>query len=102
MKRLVQLKIAATLDPTGKKIVHNHSSNGHQKFTAAEVAALRTDLLQMGMDHLHAAEMLSSFLVGRGYGVSRQRAREAVARLESAHCEVEAVRQELDMLALVM
>jgi hypothetical protein len=74
----------------------------YQKFSAAEIAALRTDLLQTGMDHWQAAEMLSSFLTGRGYGVSRQRAREAVERLESNHCEVEAMQQELDRLALVM
>jgi hypothetical protein len=74
----------------------------NQKFTSAEIAALRTDLLQMGMDHWQAAEMLKTFLVGRGYGVSRERAQEAVARLESVHCAVEAMHHELDSLALVM
>lgn len=76
--------------------------HNHRKFTASEIAALRTDMLQMGMDHWQAAEMLSSFLVGRGYGVCRQRAREAVARLEQEHCAVDAMHQELDSLALVM
>jgi hypothetical protein len=74
----------------------------HRKFTASELAALRTDLLQMGMDQWQAAEMVSSFLAGRGYGVNRQRAREAVARLEKEHCPLEAMHQELDSLALVM
>jgi hypothetical protein len=74
----------------------------HRKFTANELTALRTDLLQMGMDHWQAAEMVSSFLAGRGYGVNRQRAREAVARLEKEHCGMDAMYQELDSLALVM
>ncbi len=73
-----------------------------RKFSAAEIAALRSDLLQMGMDHWQAAEMLSAFLTGRGYGVSRERAQEAVARLESVHCAVDAMHHELDGLALVM
>ncbi len=79
---------------------HNQASN--QKFTAAEIAALRTDLLQTGMDNWQAAELLKQFLTGRGYGVSRERAQEAVARLESAHCAVDVMHQELDSLALVM
>jgi hypothetical protein len=73
-----------------------------QKFSSAEITSLRMDLLQNGMDHWQAAEMLSSFLTGRGYGVNRERAREAVERLERIHCEPEAMRQELDKLALVM
>jgi hypothetical protein len=72
------------------------------KFTAAEIAALRSDMLQMGMDNWQAAEMVSSFLTGRGYGVSRQRAREAVERMESNNCAIEAMQYELDSLALVM
>jgi hypothetical protein len=80
----------------------NQDQFSNQKFSAAEIAALRTDLLQMGMDHWQAAELLKQFLTGRGYGVSRERAQEAVARLESAHCAVDAMHQELDTLALVM
>lgn len=83
-------------------VLEGQLHQNHRKFTASEIASLRTDLLQMGMDHWQAAEMLSSFLVGRGYGVNRQRAREAVARLEKEHCAVEAMHHELDRLALVM
>lgn len=83
-------------------MTQGHTQHTHRRFTASELAALRTDLLQMGMDHWQAAEMLSSFLVGRGYGVNRQHAREAVARLEREHCAIDVMHQELDRLALVM
>ena len=56
------------------------------KFSAAELAVLRTDLQQTWTDHFQAAEMVTSFLIGRGYGVCRQKAREAVARMETANC----------------
>ena len=41
------------------------------RFTATELAALRSDLLQGSMmDSYEAAELLQVFLMGRGYGVS--------------------------------
>jgi hypothetical protein len=75
---------------------------GEERFTTAEVAALRNDLLQSGVDHWQAAEMLSVFLTGRGYGISRQNARDAVSRMETAGCSVECMQRELEQLALVM
>ena len=45
-----------------------------------ELQELRDGLLQHGLDHWQAADLISSFLAGRGYGVSRQSARDAVAR----------------------
>jgi hypothetical protein len=72
------------------------------KFSAAELAVLRTDLQQTWTDHFQAAEMVTSFLIGRGYGVCRQKAREAVARMETANCAIEFMQSELDRLALVM
>jgi hypothetical protein len=83
-------------------MTNGHTGQTHRKFTPSEIASLRTDLLQMNMDHWQAAEMLSSFLTGRGYGVNRQLAREAIARLEKEHCAVDVMHQELDRLALVM
>lgn len=75
---------------------------GEERFTTAEVVALRNDLLQSGVDHWQAAEMLSVFLTGRGYGISRQGARDAVTRMETAGCSLECMHRELEQLALVM
>ena len=41
-----------------------------EKFSVAEVAALRNELLQGGLDSFQAAELLKMFLTGRGYGIS--------------------------------
>ena len=42
------------------------------------------------------------FLAGRGYGVSPESALDAAGRIEGAGLNVEALRQELESLALVM
>ncbi len=72
------------------------------KFSVTEVAALRSELLQGGLDSFQTAEMIKMFLAGLGYGVSPQSALDAVARIEVANCNVEALRKELEDLALVM
>ena len=41
-------------------------------------------------------------MMGHGYGVSRDAARDAASRLGSAGCSLEVMRQELEHLALVM
>jgi hypothetical protein len=73
-----------------------------EKFSVAEVAALRNDLLQGGLDSFQTAELIKIFLTGLGYGVSPQSALDAVSRIESANCDVEALHKELESLALVM
>jgi hypothetical protein len=73
-----------------------------EKFPVTELQDLRNGLLQGGLDSWQAAEMISSFLGGRGYGVSRQRAREAVVRMEYTSCSLEHMQEELEKLALVM
>jgi hypothetical protein len=73
-----------------------------EKFSATELAGLRTELQQSGIDHWQAAEVLSGFLTGRGYGVSPQNARDALSRLEAGGCDLESMQQELEQLAFVM
>ncbi len=73
-----------------------------EKFSVAEVAALRNELLSGGLDSFQAAELLKMFLAGRGYGVSRESALDAAGRIESGGCDVEALHKELESLALVM
>jgi hypothetical protein len=72
------------------------------KFSTPEMAALRTELLQGGLDYGQAAELFQLFLVGRGYGVSPQAARDAATVVGGAGCTIESLRQELERIALVM
>jgi hypothetical protein len=77
--------------------------NDKDRFTATELAALRSDLLQGGMiDSYEAAELLQVFLMGRGYGVSPKAALDAASRVEMAGCAMPVLQFELENLALVM
>jgi hypothetical protein len=73
-----------------------------EKFAASELANLRNELTQSGIDMWQAAEVLSAFLAGRGYGVIPEQARDAVLRLEGAGCSHDCMQSELERLALVM
>ena len=71
-----------------------------EKFTVTDLSSLREELTQSGLDSWQAAELISSFLSVRGYGVSNHAARGAVAAIESG--SLTAMREELEKLALVM
>jgi hypothetical protein len=73
-----------------------------EKFSATELAALRNDLLQGGIDSREAAELLQVFLMGRGYGVSPEAARDAASRVEGSGCSLEVIQKELESIAYVM
>ena len=70
------------------------------KFTAQDIADLRTELQQSGLDSWQAAELVSSFLSTRGYGISSDGARKAVARMDPAICNLAGMKAELERLAL--
>ncbi len=72
-----------------------------EKFAPPELAALRNELLQGGLDSRQAAELFQMFLVGRGYGVSPQAARDAVVEVGGAGCSLESLQRELERIALV-
>jgi hypothetical protein len=74
---------------------------GH-KFNIADVANLRNELIEGGLDTVQSGELLQVFLMGHGYGVSRDAARDAAGRMGGAGCSLETIRQELEGLALVM
>jgi hypothetical protein len=73
-----------------------------EKFAANELTNLRNELMQSGIDTWQAAEVLSAFLAGRGYGVILEQARDAVLRLEGPGCSHEFMQSELERVALVM
>lgn len=73
-----------------------------ERFATTELAGLRNQLMQSGIDFWQAAEVLSTFLAGRGYGVNPDQARVAVMRIEGAGCSYECMQSELERVALVM
>jgi hypothetical protein len=73
-----------------------------EKFPTVELQELREGLLQQGLDSWQAADLISSFLAGRGYGVSRQSARDAVLRGEGLSHSIDCMQAELEKLAMVM
>ena len=74
----------------------------NEKFTAEDVAELRTELQQSGLDSWQAAELVASFLSTRGYGVSSEGARNVITRIDSASCNLAGMKAELEQLALAM
>ena len=73
-----------------------------EKFPMLELKELREGLLQNGLDTWQAADLISSFLSGRGYGVSRQSARDAVVRFDGIGHSIDCIQEELEKLAMVM
>ena len=73
-----------------------------ERFSVTELSALRSELLEGGLDFRQAGEMLQLFMMGHGYGVSPDAAMDAASRVGSAGCSLEAIQQELQNLALVM
>ncbi len=73
-----------------------------EKFPMTELAGLRTELLQSGMDSWQAAELVKTFLMGHGYGADPAMVREAVLRLETISCSFECMQSELERVAYVM
>jgi hypothetical protein len=76
--------------------------SGIEKFHTTDLAGLRTELLQSGVDSWQAAEMVTCFLSGRGYGADPAMVREAVVRLEANACTYECLQRELESVAYVM
>jgi hypothetical protein len=73
-----------------------------ERFSATQLGDLRTALMASGIDSWQAAEVLSNFLTGRGYGVSPQKARDAIARLEGTDRTLDCMQEELERVAFVM
>lgn len=81
---------------------YSPAGNSMEKFTPTDLSSLREELMQSGLDFWQAADLISSFLTVRGYGVSNHAARGAASRIESVGCSLKSMREELEKLALVM
>ncbi len=73
-----------------------------ERFTPSDLLTLRHELLQSGVDSFQAAQIVTNFLSGRGYGISPHEARTAASRIEGAGCTAEHIQAELERVARVM
>lgn len=73
-----------------------------EQFPAADLNGLREELRRSSVDSWQSADLISSFLAGRGYGVSTDAARTAASRIESVGSSLQSIQEELEKLALVM
>jgi hypothetical protein len=73
-----------------------------EQFSKAELVNLRMELMQRSLDHRQAAELLSNFLNGRGYGVHPDDARDIVGKIDLSRCDIASIQTELQRVAMVM
>jgi len=73
-----------------------------EKFTASELAGLRNELIKSKIDSWQAADVVSTFLAGRGYGVNAKAMRKALPRLDIRAGSPEAMQAALETVAYVM
>jgi hypothetical protein len=73
-----------------------------EQFPIADLNGLREEMRKSSVDAWQSADLISSFLSGRGYGVSTDAARIAASRIESVGCSLQSMQEELEKLALVM
>jgi hypothetical protein len=73
-----------------------------EKFSEADLAGLREDLLRAHLDSWQVGDVISSYLSMRGYGVSNHEVRNMVSRIERTGYSLKTMQEELEKLALVM
>lgn len=73
-----------------------------EKFTPADLLQLRAELMQSSVDSFQAAQIVSNFLSGRGYGVSNEEARTVVSNIDGVGCTPDFIQAELERVARVM
>jgi len=78
------------------------TANSVEKFSEADLAGLREELLRAHLDSWQVGDVISNYLTTRGYGVSHHAARTTASRIESAGYSVKSMQEELEKLALVM
>jgi hypothetical protein len=78
------------------------STSKIERFSAIQLGNLRSALMDSGIDSRQAADVLSTFLTTRGYGVSPQMARDAIARLEGTDRALDCMQEELERVAFLM
>jgi len=73
-----------------------------EKFTPRELSALKAKLMTLRTDSWQAAEFVSDFLAGRGYGVDCDAMRTAVPELAVLRSSHDSMQSMLETVAYVM
>jgi hypothetical protein len=92
VERPIASRVEAKVEPTSRI----------EQFSATQLGNLRTALMDSAIDSWQAADVLRTFLTGRGYGISPQGARDAIARLEGTDRALDSMQKELERVAVVM
>jgi hypothetical protein len=75
---------------------------GIEKFSSTELIRLRNELLHSGLDSWQAADIISGFLSGRGYGANTMQLRSSMLYFEGSASSLERMQEELEKIAFVM
>lgn len=73
-----------------------------EKFAPADLARLRERLMKVRCDSWQAAELVSDFLAGRGYGVNTQTVRTAATEMTVVRGSHDRMQSFLETVAYVM
>ncbi|HEX6494488.1 MAG TPA: hypothetical protein VF018_03325 [Acidobacteriaceae bacterium] len=72
-----------------------------EKFSAAELTNLRSELLHVQLDSWQAADLAASFLAGHGYGASADNVRVLITSIEMSRCSLDCLQNALEAVAYV-
>jgi hypothetical protein len=72
-----------------------------EKFSAAELTNLRSELLRGQLDSWQAADLAANFLAGHGYGASAENLREAITSIEMSRCSIDCLQAALEGVAYI-
>ncbi len=73
-----------------------------EKFTHSELDSLRSNLQRSTLDTWQAADVISGFLSGRGYGASSEHLRSALQEVNWSTHSLERMQATLEQIAFVM
>jgi hypothetical protein len=72
-----------------------------EKFSAAELTNLRTELMRGQLDSWQAAELTANFLAGHGYGANADNLRALIANMEMSRCTIDCLQTALEGVAYI-
>jgi hypothetical protein len=72
-----------------------------EKFSAAELTNLRTELLRSQLDSWQAADLTANFLAGHGYGANAENLRALIANMEMSRCTLDCLQTALEGVAYI-
>ena len=73
-----------------------------EKFSSTDLSELREELLQSGLDSRQCAELIRSFLTGRGYGASFDEASKAASSSMVLFGSLQGMQETLEKVAILM